>query len=105
MVNRIEVDANFFYDPANFPNQFTSVQVTSLLPSAQAVELQYDLSSVGFNSVQFLGTPALPYRIFFSADLKNWNCIGSANADPDTGAFFFKHKRELEQMGFYRATP
>ena len=52
VVNRIEVDANFFYDPANFPNQFTSVQVTSLLPSAQAVELQYDLSSVGFNSVQ-----------------------------------------------------
>ena len=105
VVNRIEVDANFFYDPANFPNQFTSVQVTSLLPSAQVVELQYDLSSVGFNSVQFLGTPALPYRIFFSADLKNWNCIGSATADPDSGAFFFEHKRELEKIGFYRATP
>jgi hypothetical protein len=81
------------------------VQVTSLLPSALAADLQYDLPRVGFNTVQFLGTPALFYRIFFSADLKNWNCIGSATADPDTGAFFFEHKRELEQIGFYRATP
>ena len=67
--------------------------------------MQYDLSSVGFNTVHFLGTPTLPYRIFFSADLKNWNCTGSATADPDTGAFFFDHQRELEQTGFYRATP
>jgi len=105
VVNRIEVDPNFFYDPANFPNQFTSVQVTSLLPSAQAVELQYDFSSVGFNSVQFLGTPALPYRIFFSVDLKNWNFIGSATAALDTGAFLFEHNRGPEHKGFYRATP
>ncbi|MGC6456783.1 MAG: hypothetical protein ACON4R_00285 [Akkermansiaceae bacterium] len=70
VVNRIEVDANFFYDPANVPNQFTSVQVTSLLPSAQAVELQHDLPSVGLNRIQFFGIPALPYRIFLVPILK-----------------------------------
>ena len=105
VANRIEVDAGAFFDPLNVPNPATSVDVTSLLPPAACTQLQVDFPTDGFNRLQFLGTPGVPYRVFFSKDMMEWNCVGASYADQTTGEFHIEHDTGLEPKGFYRSTP
>ncbi len=105
VADRIEVDAGFFFDPMNVSNPATAVQVTSLLAAADSTQIEYDTPAAGHNRIHFLGTPGIPYRVFFTTDLMHWQCIGSISADQTTGAFHLDHDRNSAQKGFYRSTP
>jgi hypothetical protein len=103
--SRIEVDAGFFYDPLNVPNPATDVKVTSLLPPAEAKQLQLNVPEIGFNRVNFSGTPEVPYRIFFSRDLATWDCLGSVTADSSSGNFHYDFEWSDEEQSFYLSAP
>jgi hypothetical protein len=103
--HRVEIPAGIFYDPLNVPNPATAVNVTSLLPSAAALSLVLDVPVSGMNRIEFKGTPARVYRVLFSHDLTQWDCLGARTADASSGLFSMDHGRDAQPRGFYRAEP